>query len=53
MSKNLLRVQPIRNGTVIDHIEAGRGRKILDVLELGDGGTTVSYTHLRAHETLR
>ena len=42
MSKNLLRVQPIRNGTVIDHIEAGRGRKILDVLELGDGGTTIS-----------
>ena len=42
MSKNLLRVQPIRNGTVIDHIEAGRGRKILDVLQLGDGGTTIS-----------
>ena len=42
MSKNLLRVQPIRNGTVIDHIEAGRGRKILDVLGLGDGGTTIS-----------
>ena len=42
MSKNLLNVQPIRNGTVIDHIVAGRGRKILDVLELGDGGTTIS-----------
>ena len=42
MSKNLLRVQPIRNGTVIDHIVAGRGRKILDVLELGAGGTTIS-----------
>ena len=42
MSKNLLKVQPIRNGTVIDHIVAGRGRKILDVLELGDGGTTIS-----------
>tara|TARA_B100000029_G_scaffold171202_1_gene167486 strand:- start:10 stop:468 length:459 start_codon:yes stop_codon:yes gene_type:complete len=42
MGKNLLRVQPIRNGTVIDHIEAGRGRTVLDVLELGDGGTTIS-----------
>ncbi len=42
MSKNLLKVQPIRNGTVIDHVVAGRGRKILDVLELGDGGTTIS-----------
>ena len=42
MSKNLLKVQPIRNGTVIDHIEAGRGRKILDILELGNSGTTIS-----------
>ena len=42
MSKNLLKVQPIRNGTVIDHIVAGRGRKILDVLEQRDGGTTIS-----------
>ena len=42
MSGNLLRVQPIRNGTVIDHIEAGRGRKILDILELGNSGTTIS-----------
>ena len=42
MSGNLLKVQPIRNGTVIDHIEAGRGRKILDILELGNSGTTIS-----------
>ena len=42
MSGNLLRVQPIRNGTVIDHIAAGRGRKILDILELGNSGTTIS-----------
>ncbi len=42
MSGNLLKVQPIRNGTVIDHISAGRGRKILDVLELGNSGTTIS-----------
>ena len=42
MSENLLRVQPIRNGTVIDHISAGRGRKILDILGLSDSGTTIS-----------
>ena len=42
MSENLLKVQPIRNGTVIDHIEAGRGRKILDILQLGNSGTTIS-----------
>ena len=42
MSENLLRVQPIRNGTVIDHIRAGRGRKILDILGLSDSGTTIS-----------
>lgn len=42
MSGNLLKVQPIRNGTVIDHIEAGRGRKVLDILELGNSGTTIS-----------
>ena len=42
MSENLLRVQPIRNGTVIDHIRAGRGRKILDILGLSNSGTTIS-----------
>ncbi|OIR22917.1 MAG: aspartate carbamoyltransferase regulatory subunit [Marine Group III euryarchaeote CG-Epi3] len=42
MSDNLMRVQPIRNGTVIDHIKAGRGRKILDALELSDKGTTIT-----------
>ena len=42
MTDNLMRVQPIRNGTVIDHIKAGRGRKILDALELIDKGTTIT-----------
>ena len=42
MSENLLRVQPIRNGTVIDHIKAGRGKKVLDILGLSEIGTTVS-----------
>ena len=42
MSENLLRVQPIRNGTVIDHIKPSRGRKILKVLDLSGRGTTIS-----------
>mgnify|MGYP003313657832 FL=1 len=42
MSENLLRVQPIRNGTVLDHITPGRGRKILEVLSLSGSGTTIS-----------
>ena len=42
MTDNLMRVQPIRNGTVIDHIKAGRGRKILDALDLIDKGTTIT-----------
>ena len=42
MSDNLMRVQPIRNGTVIDHIKAGRGRKVLDALDLIDKGTTIT-----------
>ncbi len=37
-----MRVQPIRNGTVIDHIKAGRGRKVLDALDLIDKGTTIT-----------
>jgi|TARA_B110000263_G_C15202932_1_gene461477 aspartate carbamoyltransferase regulatory subunit len=42
MSGNLLRVQPIRNGTVIDHIKAGRGKKVLDILSLSGSDTTIS-----------
>jgi len=42
MSENLLRVQPIRNGTVIDHIKAGRGKKVLDILGLSGSETTIS-----------
>ena len=42
MSDNLMRVQPIRNGTVLDHIKAGRGRKVLDALDLIDKGTTIT-----------
>ena len=36
-----LRVQPIRNGTVIDHIVAGRGLKVMETLGLNQEGTTV------------
>ena len=42
MRNNLLRVQPIRNGTVIDHIKADRGKKVLDILDLSEIGTTIS-----------
>tara|TARA_Y100000768_G_scaffold245139_1_gene185860 strand:- start:99 stop:557 length:459 start_codon:yes stop_codon:yes gene_type:complete len=42
MSDNLMRVQPIRNGTVLDHIKAGRGRKVLDALDLIYKGTTIT-----------
>ena len=42
MSEDFLKVQPIRNGTVIDHIEAGRGKKVLAILELENSGTTIS-----------
>ena len=34
MADNLLKVQPIRNGTVIDHLRAGAGLKILDILDV-------------------
>ena len=36
-----LRVQPIRNGTVIDHIVAGRGLRVMKTLGLNQEGTTV------------
>ena len=36
-----LRVQPIRNGTVIDHIVAGRGLKVMETLGINREGTTV------------
>ena len=36
-----LRVQPIRNGTVIDHIVAGRGLRVMETLGLNQEGTTI------------
>ena len=38
MSDNLMRVQPIRNGTVIDHIKAGRGGNGSSNNSFGDDG---------------
>jgi aspartate carbamoyltransferase regulatory subunit len=35
--KEELKVKKIKNGTVIDHIMAGRGKKVLDILGIGDG----------------
>ena len=42
MADKLLKVQPIRNGTVIDHLRAGTGLKILDILDVAGTGNTVS-----------
>ena len=42
MEGNLLKVQPIRNGTVIDHINANMALKIIRILHLSDSGSTVS-----------
>lgn len=39
----MLKVETIENGTVIDHIQAGKGKRVLDLLGIGDG-----YQHLVA-----
>ncbi|HEX2021558.1 MAG TPA: aspartate carbamoyltransferase regulatory subunit [Candidatus Thermoplasmatota archaeon] len=39
-----LKVQPIRNGTVIDHIAAGRAVSVLRILGLPRGGWTSTIT---------
>jgi len=35
--KEELKVKKIKDGTVIDHIMAGRGKKVLDILGMGNG----------------
>jgi len=35
--KEELRVKKIKDGTVIDHIKAGKGKKVLDILGIGNG----------------
>ena len=37
-----LRVRKIKNGTVIDHIKAGKGKKVLDILGIEDGFPNVT-----------
>lgn len=32
----MLKVEPIENGTVIDHILAGKGKKVIDILGIGE-----------------
>lgn len=32
----MLKVEPIENGTVIDHIRSGKGKKVLDILGIGE-----------------
>ncbi|MDD5022603.1 MAG: aspartate carbamoyltransferase regulatory subunit [Candidatus ainarchaeum sp.] len=39
----MLKVEMIENGTVIDHIKAGKGKKVLDLLGIGE-----EYDHLVA-----
>ena len=39
----MLKVEQIENGTVIDHIRAGKGKRVLDLLGIGD-----DYKHLVA-----
>lgn len=33
----MLKVEPIENGTVIDHILAGKGKKVLEILGIREG----------------
>ncbi len=40
--KEELRVKKIKNGTVIDHIKAGKGKKVLDILGLENDFTKVT-----------
>ena len=41
--KEELRVKKIKDGTVIDHIKAGRGKKVLDILKK-QGTKYISFT---------
>jgi aspartate carbamoyltransferase regulatory subunit len=41
MTEKVMKVQPIRNGTVIDHIIAGKGVKIMDLLGFNQEGTSI------------
>ena len=41
MTEKVMKVQPIRNGTVIDHIIAGKGVKIMDLLGFNQEGTAI------------
>ncbi len=37
-----LKVRKIKDGTVIDHIKAGKGKKVLDILGMEDGSSSVT-----------
>ena len=41
MTEKIMKVQPIRNGTVIDHIIAGKGVKIMNLLGFNREGTAI------------
>ena len=42
MSKPELKVKPIENGTVIDHITANKALQVLKILGLPEEGTNVT-----------
>lgn len=42
MSKKEIRIQPIKNGTVIDHLNTGAAYKILEVLDLTEYPVTAA-----------
>ena len=42
MSKPELKVKPIENGTVIDHITANKALQVLKILGLPEAGTNVT-----------
>tara|TARA_B100000029_G_C17439977_1_gene911089 strand:+ start:726 stop:1184 length:459 start_codon:yes stop_codon:yes gene_type:complete len=54
MTEKVMKVQPIRNGTVIDHIIAGKGVKIMDLLGFNQEGTAIlSIMNVKSKKLVR
>lgn len=51
MTKHELKVKPIENGTVIDHITANKALQVLKILGLPEEGTTVALA-MNVHSKL-
>jgi aspartate carbamoyltransferase regulatory subunit len=41
MNKEKLKVDPIKNGTVIDHIKAGKALQVAEILNIGNSGSEI------------